>query len=498
MANIWIESLDRKAICMRGWSENTSIDPSDTTENMAKFLSCLETALDPAQAGHDDTTLTLAPGDTSATGENGITLNIAVQLTGFDALRWPVHLKKQLPSAVATNLVLPLIQAHFNTTREVQSLTRTVADKDSVISKLSDKLEAMGTGLEHVFTALSGRKKVTRAAADDRVKGLAPFNERRWKTDIDSDDAGPSSVTDLIQHVFGGTGLESRSTIQVDKSPELDEWWHDFLPSSQGRQRKQHDASSSQRPAATPPPPSKSFNEDDDFQVQSTPPRLRSTKKSAATSNVPPNDGDSTEGEEESMIPDSNPPSVLSDRRRRPETTKPKISRLGAIGGNTKPAPPRSPSPPAQGKTAKTPGDDEETASEASDDDATASAPASSPAPSPPKPTIKKAGLGRIGAGAVQAHPDPKEKTPEVTRPPKTREMAPKKLGTIGGKSSKPVKQEDEEVTRGRPAHRGMSSPTQEQPRETSEERADRKREELKRELEKKSAAGPARKKRRF
>ena len=42
------------------------------------------------------------------------------------------------------------------------------------------------------------------------------------------------------------------------------------------------------------------------------------------------------------------------------------------------------------------------------------------------------------------------------------------------------------------------TQPTREAPRETSQERADRKRDELKRELEKKAAAGPAKKKRKF
>lgn len=500
MANIWAESLDRKAICMRGWSENTSIDPSDTAENMTKFLSCLKSTLDPNQTGHDETSLTLVPANSSDAGDDGITLNMTCPLPGFNALKWPIHLTKQPPSAIATNLVLPLIQAHLDRKQEVQSLIQMMVDKDSVVTKLSDKLEAMGTGLEHVFTALSGRKKVTRATAEDRVKGLAPFVERKWKKELGSDDAAPSSVNSLIQHVFADTGLEFRSTIEVDKSPELDKWWHDFLPTSQGSQRKQGKVLASKRRATTPPPESTNRDDDDDFQVQSTPPHLQSTKKSAATSNVPPADDASTEGEGDSTIPDSNPPPVLSDRRRQPETNKPSNSRLGAIGGKKQPAPRRSPSPLPKSKAAKAPLDDEETASEASEDDATASAPGSSPVPSPKKPAAKKGGLGRIGAGAVKPQQDPKEKIPEELPPLKTKETVARKLGTIGGgKISKSLKQEDEDdTTRGRLATRKTSSQAEERPRETSEERADRKREELKRDLEKKAAAGPAKKKRRF
>ncbi|KAK9434937.1 XLF family protein [Metarhizium brunneum] len=496
MANIWMESLDRKAICMRGWSEDTSIDPSDTAENMTTFLSCLRKALDSKQAGHDETSLILAPEDNSGAADDGITLKITCPLPGFHALKWPIHLKKQPPSAVATNLVLPLIQAQFDTKHEIQSLIQRIAEKDAVVTKLSDKLEAMGTGLEHVFTALSGRKKVTRAAAEDRVKGLAPFNEQRWKKELDSDDVGPSSVNDLIQHVFGDTGLEFRSTLEVDKSPELDKWWHDFLPTSQRFQQKEPKGSASKRQAVTPPQQPSNCDDDDDFQVQSTPPHLRSAKKSATVSNVLPADDASTDGEEDSIL-DSNPPPALSDRTRQPETSRPGGSRLGAIGGKKQPAPPRAPSPPPRRKTANPPVDDEETASEASDDDATASVPASSPIPSPVQRPSKTAGLGRIGGGAMNTHPLDSASRPEASPPPVARDTGPRKLGTIGGKKSK-VERQDEDTERGRLATRRVNSPKDEQPRETSEERADRKREELKRELERKAADGPAKKKRRF
>ncbi|KAG8425639.1 hypothetical protein J3458_002321 [Metarhizium acridum] len=496
MANIWMESLDRRAICMRGWSEDTSIDPSDTAENMTTFLSCLRKALDPNQAGHDETSLTLAPTDSSGAADDGITLKITCPLPGFHALKWPIHLKKQSPSAVATNLVLPLIQAHFDKKHEIQSLTEKIAEKDVVVTKLSDKLEAMGTGLEHVFTALSGRKKVSRAAAEDRVKGLAPFNEQRWKKELESDDVGPSSVNDLMQHVFGDTGLEFRSRLEVDKSPELDKWWHGFPPTSQRFQGKEPKGPASKRQTATLPQQPLNCDDDDDFQVQSTPPHLRSAKKSAAVSNVLPADDASTDGEEDSFL-DGNPPSALSDRTRQPETSKPGSSRLGAIGGKKQPAPPRPPSPPPRRKAANPPVDDEETASEASDDDATASVPASSPIPSPVQRPSKTAGLGRIGGGAMNSRPLHSVSRPEASPPPVARDTGPRKLGTIGGKASK-VEKQDEDAERGRLATRRTNSPKDDQPRETSEERADRKREELKRELERKAAAGPAKKKRRF
>jgi hypothetical protein len=77
---------------------------------------------------------------------------------------------------------------------------------------------------------------------------------------------------------------------------------------------------------------------------------------------------------------------------------------------------------------------------------------------------------------------------------------APKKLGVIGKKSDAGGSKTplvDNVAKRGRPAE-NEESQTDDRPRETSQERADRRREELKNELQRKAAAGPAKKKRRF
>ncbi|QPG95107.1 hypothetical protein C2857_007683 [Epichloe festucae Fl1] len=497
MANIWSENLDRKAICMRGWSENTSIDPSDTAENMTKFLSCLKAALDPAQKGHNTTSLTLSPAARTDAGEGGLTIKLTCRLSGLDPLRWPMHLKKQPPSTVATELVLPLIQSQSDKIKEVDSLMEIIKRKDAVITKLADKLEAMGAGLEHVFTALSGRKKVTRAAAEDRVKGVGLFDELKWKDELDTHALGSRSVGELVQGVFGEKGLESRTSLEIDKSPELGKWWHDFQPTIRISPQKQTESTlSKDGPPSIPLQPTNG-DDDDDFQIQSTPPHLKSTEETYRATNRSYKADVIMEEEQDSMTPDAGPPPVLSDRRRQPETTT-TSSRLGAIGGKKQPAQPRSPLPPADGYTAKLSLDDnEETASEASDeDDVTASLPNTSPVSSSkdpaPKQAQKKGGLGTIGGGAKEA--DPLTKEPEATIAKNTNHQ---NLGTIKGKLASPVKQEDNE-SRGRTKERDEGSPLEQMSRETSQERADRKREELKRELEKKAAAGPVRKKRRF
>lgn len=485
---------------MRGWSENTTIDPSDTADNMAKFLSCLKTALDSTQTGHQETSLRLSPAKSSDAGDDGLTINVKCPLRGFGPLEWPIYLKKMPSSAIASDLVLPLIQAHYDRKREVISLIQTINDKDAVLAKLTDKLDAMGTGLEHVFTALSGRKKASRSSAEDRVKGLAAFSEREWKKALGVEDIGPNKVSDLVDTVFGDSGLEYRPMMEPERSPELDKWWHDFKPTSQLAHRKQPATAIS---ANTTPPPDKSQaanggEEDDDFQVQSTPPHLRSAEKITARNDVPQDDGASTEIEDDSCMIESNV-----------STKKPSkhASRLGAIGGKKQPAEPRSPSPPTKvSKQANVPADDEETASEASDTEVilptVETQPRKAPEETATKMRSKARGMGIIGGGSTRSGKPTKETTPEAE--PANVTTTPKKLGKIGGKpaagtrKSIKVERENEDENRGRAASRNSATSTEDHARETSQERADRKREELKRELEKKAAAGPAKKKRRF
>lgn len=478
LANVWVESLDRKAIFMRGWSENTSIDPSDTPENMAKFLGSLRSALDPTQPGHDQTALTLSPGSSAEAGEDGLTLLISCPLPGFQPLKWPVHLKKSPPSAIATDLVLPLLEAQLARKQEVEALLLELSHKDTVITKLADKLEATGTGLEHVFTALSGKKKVTRTAAEEKVKGLAPFRKHNLKASLKSNDDGPTSVGELARNVFDGEGLNKRCLIQVDASPALDRWWHDFKGMSQLVRRSKQQITSSVKRSPSPSTKSTNVEDDDDFQVQPTPPHLQPKTKSSPIAIA---DDASTEGEEELAV---KPP---QSNARNPESSQ--DTKTNGLRATTAPAPV----------------DEDETASEASDVEMTASHdPSSLPAPASSKPITKAGGLGRIGGAAAKMRATDTAEATEVKENTEnqaaTKTHAPKKLGVIGKKSDTGGSKTsivDNTAKRGRPAEREESQ-TEDRPRETSQERADRRREELKNELQKKAAAGPAKKKRRF
>lgn len=505
MANTWTESLERKAICMRAWGENTTIDPSDTPENMAIFLSAVRSALDPTHADHAKTSLSLAAASVKDAGEGGLTLRCTCSIPGLEPLEWPIHLKKAAPSATTTSLVLPLVHGQYERDREVQSLSDMLHDKDRVIGKLIDKLEANGTGLENIFTSLSGKKKISKTAAQARVKGLGPFDRDEWKGAM-SRQEGPGSISALLQSVFGSDTRTGPSYSEAEGIEGLDKWWLDL----QGTLKIPRDAqasAASQRSEgnakpATPEPVAD--DDDDDFQVQETPPHLKGKGAKEDTSNKVAEadkavDDMSTESDEDEPAPTALP--KRKDIPEQPKPSAPVARRIGAIG--SKKEAPKEEEPPTKPHT--TQGQDldgSETASDAEgDNDETASEASEAPAakePPPEPPTPRTGRLGRIGGQRAKSPPKPMDEEKEVapSKDDSSEGVAhrPRKLGMIGqGKRTQQATNEDDGA-RGRSAGRDDT----EKARETSTERADRKREELKRELEKKAAAGPSKKKRRF
>ncbi|KAE8450725.1 hypothetical protein EG329_006070 [Mollisiaceae sp. DMI_Dod_QoI] len=229
-------------------------------------------------------------------------------------------------------------------------------------------------------------------------------------------------------------------------------------------------------PRPSPPPIQDVESTDDEDPI----PQSKLTKRASPQVPIP---DEATEADDESTSPP--PPPKRAFKARSPTSSpEPKPQKkLGKIGGK-KELPP--PPPPAESET----------------DDEPEPEPTPPPKASPPpaaKP--KKAKLGQIGGKkkAAETTPVPEE---SIATSPALKAGVKRKLGAIGHKTSpsKSVKQEnasqmaiEEIASRGRASTKEKTPP----PRETSEERANRKREELRRELEEKAKA-PAKKKRKF
>jgi hypothetical protein len=328
LANVWTESLDKKPIIMRGLKEDTSIDPTDGPDQIRKLLDLIRAAFDPSAPEHGDTSLALSKSD-KTDEEGNLEIHVSVVLPKpLRPLKWPIYLQKGPQSAIATELVLPLIHAYQARAQEVDELITSLKEKDGVITKVTDKLEASGIGLENVFTALSGRRKVTRAVAEERIRGLAPFKESEFRkhAEIVEREGDDDDMLALLDSVFGaGPSLPSGSAMDIGESPALNDWWSKLGKGrtaalvSRGKDRGSAASSKANSQAAAPAPPTKvkpdedeeetASEDDDDFEVQPSPPGKKDDGKKTAAPAREDDEGD------DFQVQSTPPPKVGSNTR---------------------------------------------------------------------------------------------------------------------------------------------------------------------------------------
>ncbi|KAK7967677.1 uncharacterized protein PG986_001954 [Apiospora aurea] len=529
LANVWTESLERKAIFARSIQEDTSIDLTEGPDQMTILLNYLQAAFDTSSPQHHQTKLTL-----EAAPNGGLVLLITCTLPGgLKPLKWPVNLAKQSPASLASELVLPLIQSQHARAREVDNLIAALHQKDTIITKLVDKLEVMGTGLEDVFNALSGKRKVSRVAADTKVAGLAPFEESEWRLAMSQGTPAPVDASSLVQEVLGGSKAIHLKDSGIRASDDLNGWWEHMgtgpVPTLIQQSTEAVEGGEKEEVHQKEDTPT---DDDDDFQVQATPPHLASKRRQQYGAV----DDDGTTEDDGSDAGPSSHPTLLKEGKLPPPR------RIGTIGSRGASQQARSSSA-NQSSPSVTAVDNDNTASESD---------AELVKPSPKKGPAKKIGLiGKKRGPTPQpvksptptpAQPSPqdddatasddgskKEKSPPPSSPPKPAPSQRKKggLGTIGGRpktiarhTRSPSLEQDKGVTtastakpkagrlgvigKRRPEEQAQQSSSKHAGQELSEEAeteeqvAERRRAELAKELERKAAAAPAKKKRRF
>ncbi|TAQ91576.1 hypothetical protein B7494_g8 [Chlorociboria aeruginascens] len=523
LTHIWSESLDRRKIVGRSLEENTSIDPSEGGQ--------LQILLDKIKYGlgeDNDTTLTLTVN--ADYGRPTIVLNLEVDLPGpLEPLKWPVYLAAASPLQLTCQLTLPLLKAQHAQNREIVSLIEALREKDYVIQKLADTVETFGIELNQVFPQAGGRtgRKVDRQKVEGKVKGMGLFDLEIWRKGLGNDEI--LDTAGLLGDLFaredssGNMIRANQPTLEVS-----DSWWEKirgttFTISDAKKLSSSKIKQESKLKKSNPKP----VQEKDDFQVQATPPRAVDAKKEPIIDDSTDDDLNvPSQKPQLSIIPDSftssqplpipkkigtisskmapqNPPSQPSQNNQESDTAtddEPHTHREQApIKRNPSPISAPIPASPKKGKLGKIGGKKEPPPT-----------PVSEPFPEhevsslPVKAAPKKGQLGRIGGKKKAPTPVP-EPEPEAG-PSTANDSSPaitpikkRKLGTIGRKASPVMKEEGsqmakEEEERGRKEITEEVIPARE---ETSLERADRKREALRKELEMKAKA-PVKKKRKF
>lgn len=553
LTHIWSESLDRKRIIERSRKEDTSIDPSDNEEQLEIFLGKIKLGID----GGKDSTLSLAV--TERRGRERIddkppslSLLINVKLPApLKSLLWHVDLSPDPRAKFTSKVTIPLLGAQQARLKQIEDLLQRLKEKDHVIQKLLDSIEARGGDLGLLFPHAMGKgeKRISRKKLEERVKGLGPFDSSTWNKSL----AGNRdlNVSTLLEEVFTSenSGLVDMPVMQ-NHSEESQEWWESVGRDSVSLSNNPTKETETNLGIKPPLQSSDSGSKDDDaFQVQATPPRLKHSpvneaklpSRTVVEDSTDDEDDDGLDaGTQHSEIPDSFPQSPVRKSTTPPRGAKTKGGRLGQISSrkaeaSNKKLPSPSPQPPTIEDDGTTEDDEEENVQQSSiplkQSVRTKEQTPPKKAQTPPKQ--KRTTLGRIGtkkrdpspgSESAQQQTAPGSETeggPEDTPVKKPKMPTPKKtkLGAIGHKRAAEAASGSDEKKRGgniaresdtvieddsrgreRMSSKEKMTPEVKDPtpqRETSEERADRKREQLKKELEQKAKA-PVKKKRKF
>ncbi|KAL9595619.1 MAG: hypothetical protein Q9219_006325 [cf. Caloplaca sp. 3 TL-2023] len=436
LAYVWTEVLEQRPLVQRAWDTEADIDPIESDQRQM-LLQRIRDSLD-AVVG---TKLVLSKKDDF----QGFAMTACSPLPKpFKQLRWPFLLAQSPAATLSNELLLPLLREQLLFRKKVTSLLAVVETKDHIIGKLTDKMQAEGIELGKVFpgaiSSKPNRKASSKADFEKSVKGLSSFSETQWQSGFATDPDIPTDGSEILSRLLPqGVSL---SLPKVDRQRQHGAWWEQIHIRSPLIDEENEEVShvQSQSPTANR------------FQEKSTPSSLHDT---TGREHLMPMKMTLTQR-------DSNPVDLAPATANDSSTTETSDEDLDiAKQGVSKTQQPT--------KQAK---DNSSSSSSCSPEPAAKSSQRLSPK--------FKGVLGRIGGGSKPSMPPSKPV-----------------IGRIGGaktRESFPEPKPKSPEQRGRPrTEERSSSPI----RETSQERADKKREQLKRELEEKSKLG-AKKKRKF
>ena len=219
---IWTESLDRRPIVKRALNVDTSIDPSESGDQLQLLLQNIQKALDEVEGA----TLSISKSGNS----QKLILCSTTPLPGaLKPLVWPFHLMPAPQHLLTSELLQPCLSQQFFAKAQVVYLTQLIKDKDHVISRLVDKMQSDGTDLSKIFPRVSGlrsgAKSHFRETASKFVKGLGEFDDEGWRTRFRDSTQLPSSLPDILSRLFCSDHENFPELIMEDIDGT---WWQDL------------------------------------------------------------------------------------------------------------------------------------------------------------------------------------------------------------------------------------------------------------------------------
>ncbi|KIW34876.1 uncharacterized protein PV07_01623 [Cladophialophora immunda] len=310
LISIWECSLDRYDILAAAARQQTSIDPSVSTDQFEVLLSKIRKSL-----GEGENSVIRDGRGNSQT----LLLRTRIDLPRpLRPLEWAFTLDPQRASELAERILRPSLHEVFVSQNKINSLLGIIKDKDHIISRLLDRVGNSAVDLSLVFPGITGfasRKggHVSAADANKHVPGMASFDEKVWTRQFANDDGyegadrtGLSNLVRGCEKCFAHSKAEHENWVKdlpsTDKSSQID------------TSNKRIGSPSTKVPRKKPDSDSESTG--DEFERQATPPHLKSKDTPKATHETTEDE----ETEDDEPAPKRTQPSTIGGLGRRNAT----------------------------------------------------------------------------------------------------------------------------------------------------------------------------------
>lgn len=223
LTSIWAEALDQRPLVQRAWDLEADIDPIESDQRQM-LLQRIKDSLDEAPG----TKLVISRKENF----NGILLTACSPLPKpLKPLRWPFYLTLSPATTLSNELVLPLLTEQLLFRRKIDSILANLEDKDRVIAKLTDRMQAEGIELSKVFpgatSSKSSRKANSKEDIGKSVRGFAPFDKAQWQAHLSDDLDTPRNCSSLLSQLFSSSSA-SLSLLKFDDQLSYGAWWEEI------------------------------------------------------------------------------------------------------------------------------------------------------------------------------------------------------------------------------------------------------------------------------
>jgi hypothetical protein len=216
LANIWIGNPSKFDIIANAESQSCSINPGHDAGQLQILLEKIRDVLR-HEAGTSVSIGLHAPDD--------LTLALKAPLPHpLPPFEWLMTLSKAPSVELVSEVISPLLHLAHQQQNQLSHLLGQLRNKDHVMSRLLDKMEATNTDLGSVFPGVSGgrasQKSLKRSQVAKHVPGLAPFQPG---SELQHSGGAPST-----ESLYGILRETSSDAIRTSTGPLNSAWWHDM------------------------------------------------------------------------------------------------------------------------------------------------------------------------------------------------------------------------------------------------------------------------------